>query len=217
VGEGIKGIRVSFTPTQNSGSVSPSLQITDNSGTASATWILNPQLDSAEELVAKVMAKDTDLSVRFHASVVQDHYYNFTGTLTMDSTLRPMAFLYYYDSANRPDPFTIPSDPMALSNGVAYPFELDSLRYPVFQPGEHGENGFSIMTINHFVYPRISVAYEVGGLIIMEVTATYTYTVPEPFTVTMQWEFRSGTAYLLETVSSPTRGTYTNGRTGTYK
>lgn len=216
-GKSIKGITVSFTTTQNSGSVSPALQSTDDSGTVSATWILNPQVDTSEELVAKVMDNDINFSVRFHASVVQDLFYNFAGTLTMDSIVQPMNFLPYSDSANRPDPFTIPSDPMALSNGVAYPFELDSLWSPHFQLGEHGESRYSIMTINHFVYPKILVSYEVNGLVIMDVTATYTYTDPEPFTVTMQWEFRSGAAYLLETVSSPTRGTFTNGRTGTYR
>ena len=129
------------------------------------------------------------------------------------------------DSTNRPDPFTIPSDPMALSNGVAYPFEMDSMRFPHLEMGEHGQCGFhSIMTINHFLYRPVTVCYEVGGLIIMDVTETHSYTSPETFTVTMQWELRgrgwpvgfSGQAYLLETVSSPTRGTFTNSRTGTF-
>ena len=222
-GQGIKGLAVSFTAAPNSGSVSAPLQKTDNSGKASATWTLNP-LDSAEEVVAKVIYNNIDLSVQFHASVVANPYYNFSGTLIMDSTMGFTSFLNFFDSTNRPDPFTIPSDSLALSNGVAYPFELDSMRFPHLQPGEHGRSGYSIMTLNHHVYPNILVNYEVGGLMIMDVTEMVSYTSPEAYTVTMQWEIRgtgwpvgiSGQAYLLETVSSPTRGTFTNNRTGTF-
>ena len=224
-GQGIKGVAVSFTAAPNSGSVSAPLQKTDSSGKASATWTLNPQPGTTEEVVAKVIYSNIDLSVQFHASVVQNPYYNFSGTLTMDSTIGFGSLLpSFIDSTNRPDPFTIPSDPMALSNGVAYPFELDSIRFPNLQPGEHGRGGYSIMTINHHVYPNILVFYEVGGFMIMDVTETDSYTSPEVYTVTMQWELRgsgwpvgiSGRAYLLETVSSPTRGTFTNSRTGTF-
>jgi Bacterial Ig-like domain (group 1) len=224
-GQSIKGVSISFTATQNSGSVSPASQFTDSAGMASANWTLNPQPDTAEEVVAKVIYNNIDLFVRFHASVIQNPYYNFTGTLIMSSTIDLVpSFLPFFDSSNRPDPFTIPSDLMALSNDIAYPFELDSIRFPIFQPGEHGENGFSIMTINNYVYPEISVSYEVDGLIIMEVTSTITATVPESFTATMQWQFRwskgvgqvGGMAYLIETVSSPTRGTFTNGRSGSF-
>ena len=142
----------------------------------------------------------------------------------MDSTIGLRSLLTAGDSTNRPDPFTITSDSLALSNGVAYPFELDGLRFPHLQLGEHGECGyFGIMRINHFLY-YLNVCYEVGGLIIMDITKTDTYTSPEAYTVTMQWELRgtgwpvglSGEASLLETVSSPTRGTFTNSRTGTY-
>jgi hypothetical protein len=223
-GKGIKGVAVSFTAAPNSGSVSTPLQKTDSSGTASATWTLN-SLDTAEEVVAKVIYNNIDLSVQFHASIVLNPYYSFSGTLTMDSTIGFFSFVDFHgDSTNRPDPFTIPSDSLALSNSVAYPFELDSLRFPHLQPGEHGECGyFGIMRINHSLY-YLSVCYEVGGLIIMDVTKTDSYTTPEPFTVTMQWELRgtgwpdglSGEAYLLETVSSPTRGTFTNSRTGKF-
>ncbi len=86
----------------------------------------------------------------------------------MDSTNKPCILLTFGDSTNRPDPFTIPSDPLALSNGVAYPFELDNIRFPHFQLGEHGEGGNCIMTINHVLYTGIHVSYEVGGLDIME-------------------------------------------------
>ena len=226
-GQSIKGVAVSFTAAPNSGSVSAALQKTDSSGKASATWTLSPGPDTAEEVVAKVIYNNIDLSVRFHASVVQNPYYNFSGTLIMDSTIGFRSFLpsSCIDSTNRPDPFTIPSDSMALSNGVAYPFEMDSMRFPHLQLGEHGRGGYhSIMTINHFLYPPMAVCYEVGGLIIMEVTETDSYTSPETYTVTMQWQLRgsgwpagfSGQAYLLETVSSPTRGTFTNSRTGTF-
>ena len=226
-GQNIKGVAVSFTAAPNSGSVSAALQKTDSSGKASAIWTLSPGPDTAEEVVAKVIFNNIDLSVRFHASVVQNPYYNFSGTLTMDSTigLRSLLPSPSNDSTNRPDPFTIPSDSMALSNGVAYPFEMDSMRFPHLQLGEHGECGYhSNMTINHFLYTPMAVCYEVGGLIIMEVTETHSYTSPETYTVTMQWQLRgtgwpvgfSGQAYLLETVSSPTRGTFTNSRTGTF-
>jgi hypothetical protein len=70
----------------------------------------------------------------------------------------------------------------------------------------------------------VKVSYEVDGLDIIEVTETKTFTSPEAFTVTMQWQIRaaggpaglSGAAYLTETVSSPTRGTFSNSRTGTF-
>ena len=221
-GQGIKGLAVSFTAAPNSGSVSAPLQKTDSSGKASATWTLNP-LDTAEEVVAKVIYNNVDLSVQFHASVVANPYYNFTGTLIMDSTLNRPNLISFLDSSNKPDPFTIPSDPFALSNEVAYPFELDNIRFPHFQPGEHGESGNCSMTINHISY-GVKVNYEVGGLIIMDATATASYTSPEAFTVTMEWELRgsggpsgiSGAAYLVETVSSPTRGTFSNSRTGSF-
>jgi hypothetical protein len=221
-GQGIKGVPVSFTAAVNSGSVNPASQKTDNYGLASATWTLNPQPDTAEGVVAKVIYNNIDLSVQFHASVIHNPFYNFSGTLIMDSTNKP-TFLPFGDSTNSPDPFTIPSDPFALSNGVPYPFELDSIRFPHFQLGEHGEGGICNMTINHISYP-VHVSYEVDGLILMETTGTLSYSSPETFTVTMQWELRggggpagiSGAAYLLETVSSPTRGTFTNSRTGTF-
>jgi hypothetical protein len=223
-GQSIKGLAVSFTAAPNSGSISSALQKTDSSGKASVTWTLNPEPDTAEEVVAKVIYNNVDLSVQFHASVVENPYYNFSGTLTMDSTLNMLSIISLLDSTNKPDPFVIPSDPMALSNSIAYPFELDSIRFPHFQLGEHGESGNCIMTINHFLYTTMRVNYEVGGLIIMDVTETDSYTSPEAYTVTMQWELRgsggaagiSGEAYLVETVSSPTRGTFTNSRTGTF-
>ena len=225
-GQSIKGVAVSFTAAPNSGSVSAALQNTDSSGKASATWTLSPGPDTAEEVVVKVIFNNIDLSVQFHASVVQNPYYNFSGTLIMDSTIGFGSVLPSpNDSTNRPDPFTIPTDPMALSNGVSYPFEMDSMRFPHLQPGEHGECGYhSIMTINRFLYTPMTVCYEVGGLIIMDVTETDSYTSPESYTVTMEWELRgtgwpvgfNGRAYLLETVSSPTRGTFTNSRTGTF-
>jgi hypothetical protein len=222
-GQSIGGVAVSFTVAPNSGSVSAALQKTDSSGKASATWTLNPVPDTAEQVVAKVIYNNIDLSVQFHASVLQDPYYSFSGTLIMDSTNKP-TFLAHGDSTNGPDPFTIPGDPLALSNGIAYPFELDSISFPDLQPGEHGRGGNCIMTINHFLYPTVRVNYEVGGLIIMEVTETLSYTSPEAFTVTMQWQLRgsggaagiSGAAYLNETISSPTRGTFFNSRTGTF-
>ena len=222
-GQGIKGLAVSFTASPNGGSVSPALQNTDSAGKATASWTLNPQPDTAEQVLAKVMYNNTNLSVQFHASVVQNPYYNFSGTLVMDSMNEP-SFLTFGDSTNRPDPFTIPSDPMALSNGIGYPFELDNIRFPHFQPGEHGEGGNCNMTINHFLYSAVSVNYEVGGLDIVEVTETDSYTYPEAYTVTMQWQLRGnggaagigGKAYLVETVSSPTRGTFTNSRTGSF-
>ncbi len=222
-GKSIKGVTISFLPASNSGSVSSASQMTDSSGTASTTWTLNPQPDSNEVVLAKVIFNNIDLSVRFHASVVANPYYNFLGTITMDSTTQP-SLLTFGDSTNKPDPFTIPSDPMALSNGIAYPFELDSMQFPDLQPGEHGRGGYSIMTINHFLYTYLLVNYEVSGFLIMDITETKSYTSPEAYTVTMQWEFRggwettgiSGFAYLLETVSSPTRGTFTNSRTGTF-
>jgi hypothetical protein len=225
-GKNIKGVTISFTAAPNSGSVSAASQKTDSSGTASATWTLNPQPDSAEVVLAKVIYNNIVLSVQFHASVVPNSYYNFSGTLTMDSTIGiGNSFVDPNpDPTNRPDPFTIPSDSLALSNGVAYPFELDSFQFPHLQQGEHGECGFyGIMRINHFLY-GVTVCYEVGGLIIIDVTKTDTYTSPEIYTVTMKWELRgegwpvglNGQAYLLETVSSPTRGTFTNSRTGTF-
>ncbi|MEO6962699.1 MAG: Ig-like domain-containing protein [Puia sp.] len=223
-GKPLNGVPVSFTASQNGGSVSAASQNTDPFGVAQTTWTLSAQPDSAEHVVAKVIYNNIDLSVTFYAAVVQDSLYNFTGTLTMDSTNEPALVIGYYDTTNRPDPFTIASDSMALTNSIPYPIELDSIRFPNFQQGEHGENGSSVMTINQFVYPPVQVSYEVGGLIIMEVTTTKTYTVPEPYTVTMYWQLRgsdtggriSGIAYLLETVSSPTKGSFTNGRTGQF-
>jgi hypothetical protein len=224
-GKIIKGVPVSFTAEPNSGSVNPVSRNTDSFGVANTTWTLNPQLDTAEHVVAKVIYNNLDLFVTFHAAVVPDSLYKFIGTITMDSTNMPAPFINYSDTTNRPDPFTIPSDSLALTNGVHYPFELDSIRFPNFQPGEHGEGGSAFMTINQYVYPTVQVSYEVDGLIIFEVTATKTYTLPEPFTVTMYWQLRgsgnssgiSGMANLLETVSSPTRGTFTNGRTGKFE
>lgn len=224
-GKIIKGVPVSFTAAKNSGSVSPASQNTDNNGVAYTTWTLNPLPDTIQQVVAKVMYNNVDLSVTFHATVSQDSVYTFKGSIAMDSINVPAPFLPPYpDTTNGPDPFTIASDSLALSNGINYSFELDSIKFPNFQPGEHGENGSAIMTINHYVYPPVQVAYEVGGLIIIEVTTTKTYSSPEPFTVTMYWQFRgrgnssalNGQAYLQETVSSPTKGTFTNARTGIF-
>jgi hypothetical protein len=107
---------------------------------------------------------------------------------------------------------------MALSNGIPYPFEFLGMMIPTLQPGVHGVSGTAMMSINQFLYPEIRVNYEVGGFNIIEVTTTRNFTSPEPCTVTMYWQIRGGgnsyDAYLLETVSSPTKGTFTNGRTG---
>jgi hypothetical protein len=107
---------------------------------------------------------------------------------------------------------------MALSNGIPYPIEFDGIVIPTLLPGEHGVPGSATMTINQILYPPLQVNYEVSRYNIIDVTAMRTFTNPEPCTVTMQWEIRgwgnSYQAYLLETVSSPTKGSFTNGRTG---
>ena len=216
----IKGIPVIFSAGPQSGSLNHDTTNTDAQGAAYAVWTLNPQSDSNQQVIAKVVYKNTSLSVSFHALLTHDTLYNYIGTLTMDSTNMPGGGFIGYtgDSTNAPDPFMIVSDSMALSNGIPYPFELDGMIIPSFQLGEHGISGPAMMTINQFLYPQTQVNYEVGGLIIVDVTNTRTFTNPEPCTVTMNWELRgSGSsyiAYLLETVSSPTRGTFTNGRTG---
>jgi len=218
-GNFIKGIPVVFSTGLNSGSLNHDTTITDTLGAAYAIWTPNPQTDTSQQVIAKVVYKNTNLFVSFHAQLPQDTLYNYIGTLTMDSTNMPGGiFVGFTDTTNAPDPFTIISDSMALSNGLPYPFELDGMIIPTFQPGEHGIGGSAMMTINQFLYPQMQVNYEVGGLIILDVTTTKTFTDPVPCTVTMQWEIRgSGSsyeAYLKETVSSPTKGTFTNGRTG---
>ena len=214
-GNFIKGVPVVFSAGLNNGSLNHDTTITDAQGAAYAVWTLNPQTDSSQEVIAKVVYKNTSLSVIFHALLTHDTVYNYTGTLTMDSINMPGgAFIGFTDTTNAPDPFTIASDSMALSNGIPYPFELDGMIIPRFQLGEHGIGGSAIMTINQFLYPQLQISYEVDGLTIMEVTATRTFTIPEPCTVTTYWQLRGGGAYLLETVSSPTKGTFTNGRTG---
>ena len=215
-GNFIKGVPVVFSAGPNSGSLNHDTIHTDAQGMANALWTLSPQADTAQQVTAKVVYKNTSLSVHFQALLFHDTLYNYTGTLTMDSTNMPgAAFIGFTgDSTNAPDPFTITSDSMALSNGVPYPIELDGLINPTFQLGEHGVGGSAIMTINHYLYPRVQVSYEVSGLTIMEVTNTVSFTGSDPCTVTMYWQIRNGNAYLLETVSSPTKGTFTNGRTG---
>jgi hypothetical protein len=219
-GNFIKGVPVVFSAGLNSGSLNHDTTNTDMWGTANAVWTLNPQADTSQQVIAKVVYKNTNLSVSFHAMLTHDTLYNYIGTLTMDSTGGPAYFFPgFNDTTNAPDPFTISSDSMALSNGIPYPFELDGLIIPtIFQPGEHGIGGTAMMTINQFLYPKIYVNYEVSGLTIIDITNTKTFTNPEPCTVTMQWDIRGegspSEAYLLETVSSPTKGTFTNGHTG---
>jgi hypothetical protein len=216
-GNFIKGVPVVFSAALHNGSLNHDTANTDAQGTASAVWTPDSQTDTTQQVIAKVIYQNTTLSVSFHALLTHDTLYNYTGILTMDSTNMPGgAFIGFTDTTNAPDPFTIVSDSMALSNGIPYSFELDGMIIPTFQLGEHGVGGSAIMTINHFLYPQLQVSYEVGGLTIMEVTATRTFTSPEPCTVTMYWQLRAGFAYLLETVSSPTKGTFTNGRTGKY-
>jgi hypothetical protein len=219
-GNFIKGVPVVFSAGMNSGSLNHDTAITDTLGMAYAIWTPSPQTDTSQLVIAKLIYKSTHLFVSFHARLPQDTLYNYAGTLTMDSTSMPGGSFvgFFGDSTNAPDPFTIVSDSMALSNGMPYPFEFDGMMMPTFQPGEHGIGGSAMMTINQFLYSQMQVNYEVGGLIIMDVTTTKTFTSPEPCTVKMQWEIRgsgnSYEAYLLETVSSPTKGTFTNGRTG---
>jgi hypothetical protein len=218
-GNFIKGVPVVFSAGLHSGSLNHDTTITDAQGTAYAVWTLNPQTDTSQQVIAKVVYKNTSLSVIFQALLTHDTLYNYTGTFTMDSTNMPGGgFIGFTDTTNAPDPFTIVSDSMALSNGIPYPMLLDGMMIPTFQPGEHGVGGSAMMTINQFLYPQIQVSYEVGGLNIIEVTSTRTFTTPEPCTVTMYWQLRGSgnfyNAYLLETVSSPARGTFTNGRTG---
>ena len=217
-GNFIKGVPVVFSAGLNSGSLNHDTTNTDMYGMANAIWTLNPQAETNQQVIAKVIYKNTSLSVSFHAQLTHDTLYNYTGTLTMDSTNMPGSTLigFFGDSTNAPDPFTISSDSLALSNGIPYPIELDGLMMPTtFQPGEHGIGGSAILKINHILYPRVEVNYEYSGYTIMEVSDTTTFTNPEPCTVMMYWQIRGGfDAYLLETVSSPTRGTFTNGRTG---
>ena len=218
-GKFIKGVPVVFSAGPQNGSLNHDTTTTDMQAAAYAIWTLSLQTDSPQQVIAKVVYKNTSLSVRFHASFAHDTLYNYTGTLTMDSTNMPGGgFVGFTDTTNAPDPFTIVSDSMALSNGIPYPIELDGMMMPTFQLGEHGVSGSAMMTINQFLYPQIQVNYEIGGMNIIDVTTTRTFTSPEPCTVTMTWEIRgSGNsyyAYLLETVSSPTKGTFTNGRTG---
>jgi Macroglobulin domain MG4 len=219
-GNFIKGVPVVFSAGLNSGSLNHDTTNTDMWGTANAVWTLNPQADTSQQVIAKVVYKNTNLSVSFHAMLTHDTLYNYIGTLTMDSTSMPgSAFIGFFgDSTNAPDPFTISSDSLALSNGIPYPFELDGIIVPTLQPGEHGVGGYASMVINQIPYGNIHVNYEVSNFNIMEATYTRTFTNPEPCTVTMYWQIRgegnSYEAYLAETVSSPTKGTFTNGRTG---
>ena len=218
-GNFIKGVPVVFSAGLNSGSLNHDTTNTDMYGTANAIWTLNPQAETNQQVIAKAIYKNTSLSVSFHALLTHDTLYNYIGTLTMDSTNMPGGgFIGFTDTTNAPDPFTIVSDSMALSNGIPYPFELDGMMIPTLLPGEHGVGGSALMKINKFLYPQIHVNYEVSGFIIIEATNTETFTNPEPCTVTMYWQLRGGgnsyDAYLLETVSSPTRGTFINGRTG---
>ena len=190
-GNFIKGVSVVFSAGPQSGSLNHDTTATDAQGTAYAVWTLNPQMDTSQQVIAKVVYKNTSLSVNFHALLTHDTLYNYTGTLTMDSTKMPGgAFIGFTDTTNAPDPFTVVSDSMALSNGIPYPFELDRMMKPTFQLGEHGVGGSAMMTINQFLYPQIQVSYEVDGLIIIEVTGTRTFTYPESCTVTMYWQLR---------------------------
>jgi hypothetical protein len=219
-GNFIRGVPVVFSAGPQSGSLDHDTAITDAQGAASAVWTLNPLTDTSQQVIAKVIYKNTNLSVGFHALLTHDTLYNYMGTLTMDSTSMPPvgSFNGFADSTNAPDPFTIVSDSMALSNGIPYSIELDGIMKPIFQLGEHGVGGTAMMSINQFLYPPVQVSYEVDGMNIVDVITTRTFTNPESCTVTMNWELRgSGNsygAYLLETVSSPTKGTFTNGRTG---
>ena len=218
-GNFIKGVLVVFSAGLNNGLLNHDTTNTDAQGAAYAVWTLNSQTDTSQQVIAKVVYKNTSLSVRFHALLTHDTLYNYTGILTMDSTNMPGGgFVGFTDTTNAPDPFTVVSDSMALSNGIPYPFELDGMIKPTFQPGEHGVGGSAMMKINQFLYPQIQVSYEVDGLNIIEVTSTKTFTNPVACTVTMYWQLRSTgnsyNAYLLETVSSPAQGTFTNGRTG---
>jgi hypothetical protein len=218
-GNFIKGVSVAFSAGPQNGSLNHDTAYTDTQGAANAIWTPGPQTDASQQVIAKVVYKNTSLSVSFHTLLAHDTLYNYTGTLIMDSTNMPGGgFVGFIGNTNAPDPFTIVSDSMALSNGIPYPIELDGMMIPILQPGEHGRGGSAMMTINQFLYPEIQVNYEVGGFNILDVTTTRTFTNPEPCTVTMQWEIRGSgnaySAYLLETVSSPTKGTFTNGRTG---
>ncbi len=188
-GNFIKGVPVVFSSGPHNGSLNHDTTNTDAQGAAYAIWTLDPQSDTDQLVIAKVVYKNTSLSVTFHALLTHDTLYNYTGTLTMDSTNMPGgAFIGFTDTTNAPDPFTIASDSMALSNGIPYPFELDGMIMPRFQLGEHGIGGSAMMTINQFLYPPLQVSYEVDGLTILEVTATRTFTNPEPCTVTMYWQ-----------------------------
>ncbi len=123
----IKGVPVAFSAGLHSGSLNHDTTNTDAQGMANAIWTLGPQADTSQQVIAKVVYKNTSLSVSFHALLTHDTLYNYIGTLTMDSTNMPGGGYYRFhtDTTNAPDPFTIVSDPLALSNGIPYPFELD--------------------------------------------------------------------------------------------
>ena len=193
-GNFIKGVPVVFSAGLNSGSLNHRYH------KHGCVWHGKCRLDTEpdrpetnQQVIAKVIYKNTSLSVSFHALLTHDTLYNYIGTLTMDSTNMPGGgFIGFTDTTNAPDPFTIVSDSMALSNGIPYPFELDGMMIPTLLPGEHGVGGSALMTINKFLYPQIHVNYEVSGFIIIEATNTETFTNPEPCTVTIYWQLRGG-------------------------
>ncbi len=175
----IKGVPVAFSAGLHSGSLNHDTTNTDAQGMANAIWTLGPQADTSQQVIAKVVYKNTSLSVSFHALLTHDTLYNYIGTLTMDSTNMPADGIITTDSTNAPDPFTIVSDPLALSNGIPYPFELDGVMIPTLLPGEHGRGEFVRMTINQQSYSA-RFNYEVGGHIIIEATTTGTFTNRNP-------------------------------------
>ncbi|HEX3768395.1 MAG TPA: hypothetical protein VHT72_08460, partial [Puia sp.] len=111
-GNFIKGVPVVFSAGLNSGSLNHDTIHTDTQGMVNAIWTLGPQADTAQRVTAKVVYKNTSLSVGFQALLTHDTTYNYTGTLTMDSTNMPGgAFVGFTgDSTNAPDPFTFASD-----------------------------------------------------------------------------------------------------------
>ena len=214
----IQGVPVLFSAALHNGSLDHDTIKTNVYGTAQATWTMSPIGDTTQQVIAKVIYNNTSLFVSFQGLLTHDTLYNYYGTITMDSTdMGGGRLVNWTGPTNAPDPFTIVSDSLALSNGVPYSFELDGLVKPNFQPGEHGRVESATIVINQYPF-GVQVNYQVSGFIQTEGTNGRSFANPEPCDVTMYWriedEGNSFRAVLLESVTSPTKGSFTNGRTG---
>ena len=178
-GYALKGVQVSFTAAANDGQVTPALQYTDGSGSASATWVLGSVPDTAEHATAKVIYKDANLLVMFHALCAQDTFYRFAGTIIMDSvTPPPLVF--------------ISSNSFGILNNIPYPFTLDSIYFKPVTNGDQDWVSHAPMTINNVPYGDITYDAHSFALLILDAPVPGFPPISPPQVVGPTWTFRGG-------------------------